>query len=154
MWTSRPSWWIYIGDANVLQLELRPAIRRATWNMLLGKIRIKISKKTTSATTTPLFLFFCWMAFIQPRHLCRISTLVYRCLCYWLCYAFVDLYLVYLWDAVTVYVIDCVTHLLVYIIFICEMQLLFIDVGDAVAKVTCIIGPPVTRWLPKQTIAS
>ena len=45
-------------------------------------------------------------------------------------------------------------NVLIYIVFICGMQLLFIDVGDAVAKVTCIIGPPVTRWLPKQTIAS
>ena len=45
-------------------------------------------------------------------------------------------------------------NVLIYIAFIRGMQLLFIDVGDAVAKVTCIIGPPVTRWLPKQTIAS
>ena len=137
MWTSRPSLWIYIGDANVLHLELRPAIRRATWNMLLGKIRIKISKKLKEENNNSnhqsfpvLFLTFEWPSFSHT--ICAEYQLWFIVVC----------------------VIDCVTHLLVYIIFICEMQLLFIDVGDAVAKVTCIIGPPVTRWLPKQTTAS
>ena len=45
------------------------------------------------------FSVLCWMAFIQSRHLCQISTLVD----FWLCYAFVGLYHFYLWDAVTAY---------------------------------------------------
>ena len=109
MWTSRPSWWIYIGDANVLQLELRPAIRRATWNMLLGEIRIKISKKlkeennnSNHQSFSVPFLTFEWLSFSHT--ICAEYQLWFIVVCVVACVTqCVDLYRLYLWDAVTVY---------------------------------------------------